>query len=85
MTKLPFKPHHEFLPDNYRLSKNRLLALGHGLNKDGQLLENYHQIFKDYEKNQIIQRVLPGDAHYLSYRAVVRRYSLRRLYLQGRH
>ena len=51
MTKLPFKPRHEFLPDNYRLSKNPLLSLRHRLNKDGQLLENYHQIFKDYGKN----------------------------------
>ena len=42
VTKLPFKPDYEFVPDNYRLSRKRLISLRSRLNKDPKLLKNYH-------------------------------------------
>ena len=78
ITKLPFKPHHDMIPDNFALSKNRLLSLRKSLLKKPHLLDGYHKIFKDYENNNIIEKVAspdiaePGSVHYLPHRAVVR-------------
>ena len=78
IVKLPFKSCHEFLPDNYRLSLNRLMSLRRRLDKNPKLLETYHSIFKDYEKNNIIEKVpisdtgTSGNVHYSPHRAVLR-------------
>ena len=48
-TKLRFRPDHDWLPDNFKVSENRL--------EKNNLLKDYGNIFKDYEANNIIQRV----------------------------
>ena len=76
VTSLPFKPNHDALPDNYRLSLNRLNCLKKKLNKDEKLRKEYDCIFKSYEHDGIIKRVdqasEAGKVHYLPYRPVVR-------------
>ena len=78
VTKLPFKPNHESLPDNYSLCEKRLSSLRRRLEKDPKLLSEYHAIFKDYEENRIIERVqedeaaVPGAVHYIPHRPIVR-------------
>ena len=37
VTKLPFKPTHEYLPDDYRWCENRLISLRRRLEKDAKL------------------------------------------------
>ena len=49
VTKLPFKPDHDLLPDNYEICKNRLINLKKRLIKD-KILSQYNDIFLDYEK-----------------------------------
>ncbi|XP_065678999.1 uncharacterized protein LOC100199492 [Hydra vulgaris] len=79
ITKLPFKTDHDFLPVNYNICKKRLANLKVTLN-DKQLVTEYNQIFIDYEKNNIIERVSesdifkePGCVHYLPHRPVIRK------------
>ena len=78
MTKLPFKPDHDLLPDNYEICKNRLINLKKLLIKD-KTLSQYKDIFLDYEKQGIIEKVPleeipqpPGKVHYLAQRSVIR-------------
>ena len=77
-TKLPIKPHLDILTDNYRVSQNHLFSLGCFLDKNLELFGTYHNIYKEYEENQIIERVCsddipdPGAVHYLPHQAVVR-------------
>ena len=78
MTKLPFKPDHDLLPDNYEICKNRLINLKKRLIKD-KILSQYNDIFLDYEKQGIIEKVpleeIPqplGKVHYLAHRPVIR-------------
>ena len=52
--KLPFREHHEILPDNFQNSKTRLVQLLNKLNPE--LLANYDEIIKTYEKNNIFQK-----------------------------
>ena len=79
VTKLPFKPNHEFLPDNYRLCESRLAKLRKRLSSNPQLLSDYDKIFQSYQKDGIIEIVdeseimtEPGAVHYLPHRPVVR-------------
>ena len=53
--KLPFREHHEILPDNFQNSKARLVQLLNKLNPD--LLANYNEIIKTYEKENIIEKI----------------------------
>ena len=78
ITKLPFKPDHEVLPDNFKICKGRLKTL---LNKliAGNILHEYDHIFSEYEQNGIIERVPldevakeTGQVHYLPHRPVIR-------------
>lgn len=78
VTKLPFKPNHDPLPDNYEVSKRRLLSTRRKLLSSG-ILDQYDKIFKDYEREGIIEKVSKdsvlkevGSVHYLPHRAVVR-------------
>ena len=78
VSKLPFKADHDPLPDNYDVSEKRVKSLKGRLIKKG-ILEDYHNIFKDYEANGIIERVPEtelgkenGQVHYLPHRPVVR-------------
>ena len=63
--KLRFREHHEILPDNFQNSKARLVQLLNKLNPD--LLANYNEIIKTYEKENIekIETVgKPGVVHH---------------------
>ena len=78
VTKLPFRPDHDFLPDNYEICEARLNNLKCRLEKGG-LLKDYDDIFKDYEKEKNIEKVPmeeihvdAGSVHYLPHRPVVR-------------
>ena len=59
ITKLPFKPDHDCLIDNYIICEIRLNSLKRQLS-DKNLLSDYDAIFKEYEINKIIERV-PDD------------------------
>ncbi|XP_065678212.1 uncharacterized protein LOC124818127 [Hydra vulgaris] len=79
ITKLSFKTDHDFLPGNYNICKKRLANLKVRLN-DKQLVTEYNQIYIDYEKNNIIEKVSesdifkePGCVHYLPHKPVIRR------------
>ena len=78
VTKLPFKPDHEPLPDNFKVSKTRLESLKGRLKSKG-VLNAYDDIFKEYEKTGIIEQVPTnevvaevGKVHYLPHRPVIR-------------
>jgi len=73
-----FKPDHDPLPDNYLVSERRLRSTEKKLKSQG-ILDTYNQIFQDYEREGIIERVSKdqifkesGFVHYLPHRAVVR-------------
>ena len=74
VTSLPFKPNHDALPDNYRLSLNRLNCLKKKLCEDEKLRREC--IFKSYEQDGIIKLVdhksEAGKVHYLPHRPVIR-------------
>ena len=72
--KLPFREHHEILPDNFQNSKTLLVQL---LNKSNpELLANYDKIIKTYEKENIIEKRetvgKPGLVHYLPHHVVIK-------------
>ena len=54
VVRLPFKPDHDILPDNYQVSIGRLQSLKTQLVSKG-ILDDYNLIFQDYEKNGIIE------------------------------
>ena len=79
VTQLPFKPCHDVLPDNFSVCQKRLELTRSKLKKQG-ILNEYNQIFSEYQENGIIERVpdneIPkeiGSVHYLPHRAVVRK------------
>ncbi|CAB4039144.1 PREDICTED: uncharacterized protein LOC100197852, partial [Paramuricea clavata] len=78
ITKLPFKPDHEVLPDNFKVCEGRLKSLKNKL-AVSNILHEYNQIFSEYEENGIIERVPSaevaretGQVHYLPHRPVIR-------------
>ena len=71
VTKLPFRPGHEFLPDNFSVCEQRLKRLRNRLTSEN-LVEKYDEILKEYEQNKIIEKIpcdevpeKPGQVHYL--------------------
>ena len=56
ITKLPLKPDHEVLADNFNVRQGRLESLKSKLLKNG-ILSDYDKIFVEYEKSQIIKQV----------------------------
>ena len=77
MTKLAFRPGHEFLPDNFSVFEQRLKELKYRLTSDN-LVEIYDDIFKEVEQNKIIEKVhfdevskKPGQVHYLPHPLVL--------------
>ena len=62
VTKLPFKPEHDMIPDNYKPSENRALALKKCPSSKPELLESCNQIFKDYKNQGIIEEVFEESA-----------------------
>ena len=78
VTKLPFKPDHDSLPDKFKNCEIRLKNLKSRLLKES-LFDDYNNIFKDYLENKIIEKG-PEDeiakesdsVHYFPHRPVVR-------------
>ena len=76
--KLPFRPHTDFIPDNYVVAEKRLTSLREQLTKDSNLLFEYDRIINDYlsmdiiEKVPLNQNIEPGTIHYLPHRAVIK-------------
>ena len=77
--KLPWREHHDVLPDNFDLSAGRLISTLKRLRKDPQLLAEYDHIIRDQLNSGIIEEVKPSlenskttKVHYLSHHAVVR-------------
>jgi hypothetical protein len=75
---LPFKPDHEVLPDNFNVCQGRLKSLKSKLVANN-ILDDYDDIFHEYEENHIIERVPSdqiaketGQVHYLPHRPVIR-------------
>ena len=56
VAKLPFKPDHEPLPDNFKVSETLLKSLK-GRLKSKRILHANDDIFKEYEKTGIIEQV----------------------------
>ncbi|XP_028403430.1 uncharacterized protein LOC114526129 [Dendronephthya gigantea] len=78
VTKLPFKPDHEPLADNFAVSEARLKSLKARLLSKG-IVNDYDNIFKEYEQQGIIERIPSddvagkvGQVHYLPHRPVIR-------------
>jgi len=78
VTKLPFKPDHDPLSDNFNVSQRRLKSNVRKLKSSG-IYDDYHEVLKEYESEKIIERVPPdevykesGTVHYLPHRAVVK-------------
>jgi len=79
VTKLPFKPDHDLLCDTYFVSQRRLQSTVKKL-KSERIYDDYDKIFKEYEKEGIIEKVPTNEmskesdtVHYLPHRAVVRK------------
>ena len=78
VARLPFKPDHEPLTDNFNVSGRRLKSLKPKLKSKG-ILHDYDAIFKEYEENGMIEWVPlekigkdVGEVHYLPHRPVIR-------------
>ncbi|XP_066925606.1 uncharacterized protein [Clytia hemisphaerica] len=78
VAKLPFKPDHESVPDNFSTCVKRLESLNSRLDRLG-INADYEKIFIDYEKDGIIERVPEaqiakeeGTVHYIPHRPVIR-------------
>ena len=78
VTKLPFRPGHEFLPDNFSVFEQRLEKLKNCWTSEN-LVEKYYEIFKQYKQNNIIEKIpfdkvpkKPGQVHYVLHRPVLR-------------
>ena len=78
--KLPWREHHDILPDNYQLSVGRLNSTLKRLRKDPSLLKEYDNVIQEQIKSGIVEEVRPnlieqtdvGRVHYLSHHCVVR-------------
>ena len=76
--KLPFRPHTDFIPDNYVVAEKRLTSLREQLTKDSNLLFEYDRIISDYlsmgiiEKVPLNQNIEPGTIHFLPHKAVIK-------------
>ena len=57
VAKLPFKPDHVPLPDNFKVNETRLKSLKVRL-KSKRILHAYDDIFKEYEKTELLNKSL---------------------------
>ena len=67
IASLPFKPEHDIIPDNYKLSFNRLCSLKSKLMSNANLRKEYQNTYNSYEAYGVV-----GKVHYLPHRAVIR-------------
>jgi len=82
VVKLPFKPDHDLIPDNFVVCSKRLKSLKKKLEKT-EMIADYEKIFKEYERDKIIEKVPDdeivkgvGEVHYLPHRPVVKEHRL---------
>ena len=71
---LPWKEPHPMLPDNYNLSKSRLMSLLSRLRRDPEVLKEYHAVIQEQLNTGIVERVEEGGAgevHYLAHHPVI--------------
>ena len=77
--KLPCKPYHPMLPDNYQLCRKRLKGTFDRLCRDPTLLQEYDSIIREQEDRGIIERVasssdaIVGKTTYLPHHPVIRK------------
>lgn len=75
---LPWKETHTYLPDNYELSKKRLLGLLYRLRQRPTMLQGYDATIKDQLNQGIMEEIdkpdkqVPGAIHYIPHHAVIR-------------
>ncbi len=80
--KLPWKPDHPVLSDNYQLSKRRFEGVFSKLKANTELLNEYNSIIKEQESRGIIERVSlnqeveVGKVTYLPHHPVIRQEKL---------
>ena len=81
--RLPFRKHHDTLPDNFDLSVTRLNSLVRCLKKSPELATEYSKVIEDQKKQGIIEEFNPflekaevGKTHYFSHHAVIRQDAL---------
>jgi hypothetical protein len=76
--KLPWKEENELLPDNYKLSINRLNSQLRRFKAKPNVLEEYDRVINEQLKTEVIERAEEstpkslGKVHYLPHREVVR-------------
>ena len=80
---LPFRRHHDVLPDNFDLCVNLLDSLLKRLKKKPELFEEYDRVIKGQVKENIVEKFIPtlnnpdtGKIHYLSHHPVVKKDAL---------
>ena len=77
--QLPFKKHHQPLPDNYELSLVRLNSLYRWLQREPALLKEYNSIILDQIENNIVEKVdkmdipEPGEVYFIPHQVVIRK------------
>ena len=80
--KLPFKEHHDILPDNYENAVLRLKSNLKRLNNQPEVLQKYDSIIQEQLKAGIIEKVnadeIPevGKTHYIPHHPVIRKQAL---------
>ena len=78
--KLPWKPSHPILPDNFSLSLGRLQSLSKRLRKNPDVFNQYNEIILEQESEGVIERVNDiehsksqvGKINYLPHREVIK-------------
>ena len=79
---LPFKEHHDMLPDNYETALVRLNSNLKRLRSQPEVLKQYDEVINDQLKAGIVERVEPaeisevGKTHYIPHHAVIRKNAL---------
>ena len=77
VVNLPWRPDHAELPDNYDLSKRRLLGLLKRLRNEPDILKEYDNVIRDQLNKGIVESVPERNegskrTHYLPHHAVIR-------------
>ena len=80
---LPFKESHPILPDNFRVSQNRLISQISRLRKNPTILEQYDEVIKEQIESGVVEvvdkdcdePVALGKIHYIPHRGVIRQTS----------
>ena len=77
--KLPFKEHHDLLPDNYENAVLRLKSNLKRLKNQPEVLNEYNNIIQEQLKTGIVENIDPdeipevGKTHYIPHHPVIRK------------